>query len=322
MRPVPEWAPHEASLLCWPGRAEVWGDLIDVARDEYAGLARLLSEYEPVIVFANERDAREASKLCGSVVEVVPMPSDDAWLRDTGPIFCRREDGRLVAAVLQFNAWGSKYEPHRDDASLAYAIASYLGLETQEVGVVGEGGALATDGRRIITTLSVLVNENRNPGLVRDDIEERLRSGLGAEEVLWVSRGLRDDLDTDGHIDNLLWLSDESTAFVLDVPAEHADLPVITELRLLLERAGINVVPVPDGYRTGPIADSRAPLSMLNCYALNGALVVPIPHADDAAVAVERFQPYLDSREVRPFVSPVMAFGGGGAHCVALGLPA
>lgn len=322
MRPVPEWEHHAASMLCWPGRREVWGDFLDSARDEYARLARLIVGYEPVIVFANESDCRDARLRCGPAVEVATMDSDDAWLRDTGPVFCKDGQGKLTAATLRFNAWGGKYDPYGRDAAVGGAVAEYLGLPVVDVDVVGEGGALCTDGRRLITTTSVLANPSRNPGRTRVELEARLRVGLGVDEVLWLSRGLRDDVDTDGHIDNLLWLANDATAFVLDVPANHPDFEIVDELRRLLQRHDFALVPVSHGSRPGVIAGSRAPMSMLNCYALNGALVVPVFGEDDMQLAIEQFQPYLPSREVRPFISPVMAFGGGGAHCVTLGLPA
>jgi agmatine deiminase len=321
MHPVPEWERHRVSLLCWPGRTEVWGGLIESARDEYAALARCLSQYEPTVVFANEAEAHLAADRCGPGVEVEVMPSDDAWLRDTGPVFCRRADGQLVAALLRFNAWGGKYAPHDEDAALGSRVAAYLDLPTVEVDVVGEGGAIANDGRRIFSSESVLLNENRNPGISRTEVERRLRSGLGAEQVLWISSGLHDDLDTDGHIDNLVWLADEATAFLLEVPPGHPDADVLRELRNVLDDHGFVVVAVPDGCRSGAVGGSRAPLSMLNCYAVNGALIVPVPDEEGARAAVERFQPHLDSREVRAVISPVMAFGGGGVHCVTLGVP-
>lgn len=44
----------------------------------------------------------------------------------------------------------------------------------------------------------------RNPTLDKSDIEKYLRDYLGVELVLWLGQGVVGDVDTDGHIDNLL----------------------------------------------------------------------------------------------------------------------
>lgn len=44
----------------------------------------------------------------------------------------------------------------------------------------------------------------RNPTLDKSDIERYLRDYLGVELVLWLGQGVVGDVDTDGHIDNLL----------------------------------------------------------------------------------------------------------------------
>jgi len=49
-----------------------------------------------------------------------------------------------------------------------------------------------------------LVALARNPTLEKGDIERYLRDYLGVELVLWLGQGVIGDVDTDGHIDNLL----------------------------------------------------------------------------------------------------------------------
>lgn len=44
----------------------------------------------------------------------------------------------------------------------------------------------------------------RNPDLTKDEIEHCLRDYLGVNSVLWLAGGVVGDVDTDGHIDNLL----------------------------------------------------------------------------------------------------------------------
>lgn len=44
----------------------------------------------------------------------------------------------------------------------------------------------------------------RNPTLTKQEIENNLREYLGVETVLWLGQGIVGDVDTDGHVDNLL----------------------------------------------------------------------------------------------------------------------
>lgn len=68
-----------------------------------------------------------------------------------------------------------------------------------------EGGAIAFDGQgTVISTETVLLDRNRNPNMRREDIERVLLDHLGAEKVIWLPEGVHGDLDTSGHIDNMV----------------------------------------------------------------------------------------------------------------------
>lgn len=64
------------------------------------------------------------------------------------------------------------------------------------------------------------MSAGRNPGLTREEIEEKLRTYLGIEKVLWLPRGIYQD-ETNEHVDNvcaflrpgevvLAWTDDET----------------------------------------------------------------------------------------------------------------
>ncbi|MFD8984375.1 agmatine deiminase family protein, partial [Streptomyces sp. NPDC059564] len=60
-----EWAEHEACLMAWPTRPELWGPAFDAARSEYAAVARAIAAFEPVIMVAAPGRAAEARAACG-----------------------------------------------------------------------------------------------------------------------------------------------------------------------------------------------------------------------------------------------------------------
>jgi len=69
-------------------------------------------------------------------------------------------------------------------------IATYRG----SIHVDGEGTCLTTE--------ECLLHPNRNPHLGKEDIEQQLRDYLNVDKVIWLSKGLFADEDTNGHIDN------------------------------------------------------------------------------------------------------------------------
>ena len=113
----------------------MWGERLGRARRDYATVANAIADHEPVLMLARRagrrrRPARRAPPPC----EVVEMPLDDSWLRDSGPIFVRDAARRRSAGVdFVFNAWGEKFLPYDDDARLAERLLEMLGVPRRDV---------------------------------------------------------------------------------------------------------------------------------------------------------------------------------------------
>ena len=200
-----EWAPHQACLMEWPTqtRAQLWGEQLDDAKRDYAtgaGDRRLRARDHG----ADPAQAGEAHDHCGSGIEILPVPIDDSWMRDNGPIFVADPQGRLALVHFRFNSWGERYLPYDRDALVPAAIAAHLGVRRYAAPFVLEGGSIFVDGEgTLLTTEQCLLNPNRNPALSRAEIEQGLRDYLGAEVVVWLGQGHSADRDTDGHIDGI-----------------------------------------------------------------------------------------------------------------------
>src|SRR6185436_15396790 len=145
------------------------------------------------------------------------IKTNENWCRDHGPSFVvkgkagRGKRAKLAIVDWGYNAWGGKYPPFDADDAVPTHLAAQLGLPLFRTPVVMEGGAVDFNGAgSVLTTESVLLNPNRNPGLSKPDVEEILKRWYGQEQVLWLGDGIEGD-DTDGHVDDLARFLDEHT---------------------------------------------------------------------------------------------------------------
>src|SRR3984957_9068434 len=196
-----EWAPHAGCWMAWPKRADLWREYLEAAREDYVRVAQAIAGFEPVTLLADPEHAADARRRCGPSVNVVSMPIDDSWLRDSGPTVVVDAAGRRAAAAFTFNAWGGKYQPFDRDAALGVSIAALAGIPAYRSSLVVEGGGFLSDGEgTLITAETCVLNPNRNPGWSKAQAEAELRSMLGMEKVVWLP-GDETDTGTDGHVD-------------------------------------------------------------------------------------------------------------------------
>jgi len=320
-----EWEPHERTLMGWPCRTELWGETMDQARADYATVANAIAAFEPVtMIAADGADAAAARAACAGAVEIVELPLDDSWLRDCGPIYVVDEDGgsRSRQAVhFGFNAWGEKFPPWDRDAAVGRLIAERLGDPVVEGGMVLEGGSIHTDGAgTLLTTEQCLLNPNRNPSMSREEIEEVLRARLGAHEILWLGMGLVEDRDTDGHIDLIAAFTKPGEVLLQVVDEGNPNYVHCQENLSVLVSRGVEVIEMPYlPYAT--VAGEEVAASYMNFYVCNGGVIVPVAGAETDEAALQIVAGCYPGREVVPVPGLVLAFGGGGPHCITQQVP-
>lgn len=324
LRMPPEWARHERTLLAWPCRRSLWGDVLDRAKAEHAGVANAVAAFEPVtVVCASEADAAEARAACTGGCEVVVLPIDDSWLRDSGPIVVRDDaTGERVARHFRFNAWGEKFHPFDADARIGGLLAEHLGLPVTPVDVVLEGGSVAVDGAGLLlTTEECLLNPNRNPDLGREELEAVLRRELGVTRVLWLGEGLIEDRDTDGHVDLIAAFAAPGKVLLQVVAEEDPNFDRMEENRRRATGWGLEVVEVAWLPRVD-VAGEPVAVSYLNLYVCNGGVVVPLSGVrEDDERAVAQIASAFPDHEVVGVDGVALAYGGGGPHCITQQVP-
>jgi agmatine deiminase len=330
-----EWEPHAATWLAWPHNPETWPGRLARAQAAYAVFVREVALREPVHLLVADAEmegqARAALEAAGADrdrVELQRVPTDDAWIRDYGPVFLVRRNGASggparVVADFGFDCWGRKYAPWENDDAVPAAAARLLGLPRQRADFVLEGGSVDGDGAgTVLTTESCLLNPNRERGRSREGMERRLSDWLGAQRVLWLGAGIEGD-DTDGHVDDVARFVAPATvvAAVCDDGSDpnHAPLAAnLARLRAMRDAVGrqLDVVPLPMPPRM-EAGGLRCPASYANFYLANGCALVPTFGVAEDARALAILRDLLPGRDVVGVASADLVVGLGALHCLS-----
>jgi agmatine deiminase len=195
--------------------------------------------------------------------------------------------------------------------------------------MVFEGGSITGDGDgTLVTTSQCLMHPNRNPSLTQREIESTLRAELGAERVIWLPYGLALDDDTDGHVDNVAAFAAPGTLVVqgcddggqpdwlrLDVDRRVA-AGALDAMQRALEVITIPVLPFAE------VGGERVVVPYLNYYLGNGFVLIPTcGHPADAEMVDLIGAQYPGREAIGIDVGAILAFGGGGVHCITQQIP-
>jgi agmatine deiminase len=345
----PEWAPHLACYLAWPHNLDTWPGKFDVIPPIYAEMVAKIARFEPVRLMVTDEQQlddvramiREAARRVEDEapgpllpIDILHLPTNDAWVRDHGPIFVDRIANAATAGPGQialdwrFNSWGEKYGAFDLDDVVPQKLGAHYGFDVIEPGIVLEGGSIDVNGAgSVLTTESCLLNPNRNPTLSRADIEDYLRTYLGVRNVLWLGDGIAGD-DTDGHVDDLArFVAPDTIVTVLEDDPADVNYAVLRDnlarLRTMRDQDGrafkIETLPMP----AAVIHDgTRLPASYANFYIANGGILMPTFDTPSDAVASATLTRLFPGRRVVGIPSTDLVWGLGSVHCLSQQHPA
>ncbi|MGB4778981.1 agmatine deiminase family protein [Microbacterium sp.] len=320
---------HERLWMAWPV-ADYMLDGSAAPRDDvlaaWAAVAHAAAAFEPVTMVVHPAHVPVARRMLSREIELWEAPIDDAWLRDSGPTFVRTADGIAVVDWV-FNAWGGlTWAGTAHDSTIAARIAAELGVDRIASPLTAEGGGIHVDGAgTALVTETVMLDPARNPGWTRVDVEDELRRTVGAERVIWLSRGLTRDYGpygTRGHVDMIATMPEPGRAIFHDQrDPRHPDRSVSTRVRAELQDAGLEVVSLP---APGVLRDDAGwvDYSYVNHVLVGGGVIAC--GFDDAAdaMAVGILRDQYPGREVVTVDARAIFALGGGIHCITQQQPA
>lgn len=328
-----EWSCQEYIYLSWPMNPHTWMDCFPQMEAAYASFAAAITHYELLRILVksseNERIIRLLTEHDAVLehVEFFNIATNDAWCRDHGPTFLKhRENGSLALVDFSYNAWGGKFPPWDLDNAVPEQIAHALQCPRFVTDLVCEGGALESNGNgTLLTTRSVVLNSNRNPGISEPEAERILCDMLGMDHVIWLDSGLPGD-DTDGHIDTLTrFFRDDAVLTVLGEkthPGYDAMKRNYETLKQARTAAGkkleIVPLPVPDPICPEDWREEILPATYANYLVINNAVLLPTYRQDASAEkAISILEQAFPGRDIIPIDCYDIILEGGALHCLS-----
>lgn len=333
-----EEAPHARTLMAWPSLYSVddKANALKGSRQEVAAIANAISRFEPVTLYAPKDDVCDAIEAVNGNVTVTVLDVDNLWMRDTGPVYVVSTTGELAGVEFNFNDWGEKDHPDRSvDWLTAHRILKKDRTWKIETDICIEGGAIEVDGEgTLMATESSIINDNRNPGMSKAEIEAELARTLDIKKFIW-SKGVKGKDITDDHVDGLarfvapgvVLLSRPAAGTTEEWMETYNDAKRVLqtstdaqgrhfEIHEIEEAAGIDF-PEKGGDDEDPPA-----LNYVNYLVVNGGVIIPRfgDRKTDAAVkaTIEGFFP---DREVVQVDLRWIAATGGGIHYATQQVP-
>lgn len=317
----------------WPDYASILDDeILKTARSEVSAIANAVSRFEPVIMYTRSRNVQEATETVSENVTVRGLDASQLWVRDTGPVFVKNTgDGSSAGLSLNFNYWGGKLLREGDE-SVATNILSDMETRIIKAPFQAEGGGIEVDGQgTLLATESAILNENRNPGMSREELERYFKTFLGINKTIWL-RGVQGYDITDYHIDAFARFISPGVVLLARPPqtAQKVVQEAYRQAKKVLSQATdakdrrlkvVEVAEINSNDLSGETYGETVVASYANYLVVNGGLIVPKfgVEADDDAMRM--FRGLFPGREVVQVGLNTLPKLGGGIHCATQQVP-
>lgn len=332
-----EWEKQEAVLLSFPFDGKDWPGKYGVIKWEFVEYIRKVAHYEKVLLIVSSVQHRsQVMKLMEMAhanlknIDYILLKTNRSWMRDSGPIVIKKEDGSREALQFSFNGW-AKYPNHLLDRKIPSTVASHLNLPVHRVlyqnkPVVLEGGAIDVNGKgTLITTRECLLHPTvqvRNPGFTQQDYEQVFRENLGISNTIWLNEGIAGD-DTHGHVDDICrFVSTDTVIAAVESDKKDPNHKKLAENLEILASSKLEngkkprVIELPMPGRID-FDGMRLPASYINFLIGNGFVLVPTFNDKNDYKALGIIKELFTDREVTGINAIHLIWGLGTLHCLS-----
>lgn len=324
-----EWEKQRAVLLSFPHEETDWHNIdneaeLEASLSPFIRIAQAIAYGQAVYIICKDKE-KISSMFCSTRnMTFIEIPTNDTWIRDYGCISIKEND-EVRLLDFTFDGWGGKFEASLDNTvNRTLHQKGYLGITPlEQIDFVLEGGSLESDGEgTILTTSACLCNPNRNGGLSKKEIEEKLHTYLGAQRVLWLDHGYLAGDDTDSHIDTLARLVNKTTIMYVkceDKNDEHYEALQKMEAQLksftTMEGQAYTLIPLPMCEAKYNDEKERLPATYANFLITNDALIYPTYGDKNDTKVGEIFKEVFPDKEIIPINCLKLIEQGGSLHC-------
>ena len=325
MKLIPEWYEHQFCLIAWPCNKDLYGKIINKARDEVANVINEIAKTEHVIVLSNKEDINEIqNKTDHKNIDIIECKLDDSWMRDIAPIFYI-EDEKLKSISFEFNGYG-KYPDYLNDNKISKFISNYLNIPTKTSDLVIEGGAITYDDKKnLFSTKNVIFNKNRKQKHNSEYIIKELKLLFDLNYIFLFENGLMED-DTDGHVDNLLCPIGKNQYLIATTHKLDPNYEILEKNKADLikffkdtnQRFDLIEVPLPTRKK---INNKNIISSYINFYFSKNKIILPKFNVKEDNEVELIFEKLFPNREIMMLETENINYGGGNIHCITMNVP-
>jgi len=320
-----EWERQQCVLMSFPHEETDWADGdLNEALSPFIRIAQAIAYKEAVYIVCKDK-SKIASMFCSTRnMTFIEIPTNDTWIRDYGYISVK-EDGEKRLLDFTFDGWGGKFEASLDNAvNTLLHQKGYMGITPlEQIDFVLEGGSIESDGKgTLLTTSECLCNPNRNGGLNKKEVEEKLKTYVGAERILWLDYGYLVGDDTDSHIDTLArFVNKETIVYVKCDNREDEHYASLQKMEAQLQSFRTKdgnpytLVPLPMTDAIYYDKQERLPATYANFLITNDALVYPSYGDKNDTIVHEIFKELFPKKEIIPINCLKLIEQGGSLHC-------
>ena len=325
MKLIPEWYEHQYCLIAWPCNKDLYGKIINKARDEVANVINEIAKTEHVIVLSNKEDINEIqNKTDHKNIDIIECKLDDSWMRDIAPIFYN-EDEKLKSISFEFNGYG-KYPDYLNDNKISKFISNYLNIPTKISDLVIEGGAITYDDKKnLFSTKNVIFNKNRKQKHNSEYIIKELKLLFDLNYIFLFENGLMED-DTDGHVDNLLCPIGKNQYLIATTHKLDPNYEILEKNKSDLikffkdtnQTFDLIEVPLPTRKK---INNKNIISSYINFYFSKNKIILPKFNVKEDNEVKLTFEKLFPNREIMMLETENINYGGGNIHCITMNVP-